>query len=235
MDKRYIQETKILDFSHPDIINLVDEKGWKKQNTYEKIGAIYAYIQNEILFGYNEADNIPASKVLHNGYGQCNTKGSLLLALLRCVGVPCRFHGFTIDNEMQKGAISKFWLKKADSNIIHSWVEVFYKNEWINLEGYILDHDYLLAVQSMFPHATGPFIGYGIGVTDFRHPAIEWNGKDTYIQKEGINHDYGVYDSPDDFYHQHGVNLSGLKSLIYKYLVRHLINKNVIKIRNQKS
>mgnify|MGYP002241704325 CR=1 FL=1 len=48
----------------------------------------------------NVDDSIPASKVLKDGYGQCNTKGTLFMALLRACGVPCRIHGFTIDKKI---------------------------------------------------------------------------------------------------------------------------------------
>ena len=185
-----------------------------------------------MLFGYNEADNIPASRVYADGYGQCNTKGTLLMALLRAVGIPCRFHGFTIDNEMQRGAISDFWLRLANKDILHSWVEIYYEGQWINLEGFILDADYLTGVQAMFPEARGSFCGYGIGVKDFKNPDIRWQGKDTYIQKEGINNDLGVFNNPDDFYAQYGGNLSGLRAWIYRHFTRHFINRNVSKIRN---
>lgn len=60
---------------------------------------------------------------------------------------------------------------------------------------------------------------------------MDWKGEDTYIQKDGINHDYGVFDTPDEFYMRHGTNLTGLKRLIYRYFVRHLMNRNVRGIR----
>ncbi len=42
---------------------------------YDRIGAAYDFVRNEILFGYNRTDAIPATEVLADGYGQCNTKG----------------------------------------------------------------------------------------------------------------------------------------------------------------
>ncbi len=35
----------------------------------------YNFVQNDIVYGYNESDEIPASLVLKDGYGQCNLKG----------------------------------------------------------------------------------------------------------------------------------------------------------------
>jgi len=75
-------------------------------------------VRDEIAVGYNESDDLIASRVLADGIGQCNTTGTLLMALLRAVGIPCRFHGFTIDKALQKGAITGFayWLAPAASS-----------------------------------------------------------------------------------------------------------------------
>jgi transglutaminase-like putative cysteine protease len=171
--------------------------------------------------------------VLGDGYGQCNTKGTLLIALLRAGGVPARFHGFTIDNALQKGAIPGYIFPLAPKEIIHSWVEIEFQGLWVNLEGFILDKPYLQGVRSLFPESTGAFSGYAIATNSIEEPPIDWNGSDTYIQSEGIARDFGVFDDPDSFYELHGTNLSGLKRFLYRYLVRHLMNWNVRRIRRR--
>ncbi|NNE66231.1 MAG: transglutaminase domain-containing protein [Pyrinomonadaceae bacterium] len=198
---------------------------------HERIAHIYDFVRNEITFGYNGADDISASQVLSDGYGQCNTKGTLLMALLRECGIPCRFHGFTIDKELQKGAISGLAYSLAPSDIVHSWVEVSFENKWVNLEGFILDSTYLESVQNRFSTAEGPFCGYGIATPSLKNPPVEWKGSDTYIQKDGISRDYGVFDAPDDFYAKHGSNLSGIKRVLFKHIVRKWMNKNIARIR----
>ena len=233
--EKYLNETKLLDFSHPDIEKLVNNQQWKGLTEYEKIGSIYHFVQNNIFFGYNKSDDIQASAVLKDGYGQCNTKGTLLMALLRCVGVPCQFHGFTIDKKLQKGAITGLPYLLAPKNIIHSWVEVYYQEQWLNLEGFILDKKYLGNLQCNFPDVKGSFCGYGVATSDFRNPQIDWNGADTYIQKDGINNDFGVFEDPDSFYKEHGSNLSGIKAVLYKHVVRKLMNSNVSRIRLAKN
>ncbi len=91
----YLKETKMLDYSTRSIQQLINTKGWRSLNEYDHIKVIYNYIRDEIDFGYNIDDNIPASKVLEDGFGQCNTKGTLFMALLRACDIPCRVHGFT--------------------------------------------------------------------------------------------------------------------------------------------
>lgn len=228
---RYIEKTPMLDFQHPSISKLINIRGWGELPKHDAIGEIYAFVRDEIKFGYNEDDQISASQVLKDGYGQCNTKGTLLMALLRAIGVENRVHGFTIYNELQKGAIPNFLFGLAPKRIIHSWVEICLDGRWINLEGYIIDKEYLSKVQRKFLHQSKGFSGYGVATDDLQNPAIDWVGKNTYIQSNGIADDYGLFDKPDDFYNKFGSNLTGFKKWLYEHLLRHLINANVRKIR----
>jgi hypothetical protein len=129
--------TPLLDLHHPDVEALVARRGWRTLSPYDRIGAVYDFVRNEVAFGYDEGDELPASRVLADGIGQCNTKSTLLMALLRAVGIPCLFHGFTIDKRLQKGAITGLAYLLAPQRIIHSWVEVSLEGRWIALEGCI--------------------------------------------------------------------------------------------------
>jgi hypothetical protein len=226
--------TPLLDFHHPDIEALVTRRGWRALPVPQRIGAVYDFVRNEIAFGYNEGDELPASRVLADGMGQCNTKGVLLMALLRAVGVPCRFHGFTIHKALQKGAVTglAYWL--APRSIVHSWVEVAADGDpdgrWLNLEGFILDAGYLGRLQQRFAGARA-FCGYGAATPDLMNPGVDWCGRDTYIQKDGIDHDFGIFDSPDAFFARHGSNLSGFRRWLFQHVVRQRMNRNVQRIR----
>lgn len=229
-----LQPTPLLDFLHPEVEALVRRRGWHALPPQERIGSIYRFVKDEIAFGYNASDDLPASRVLKDRMGQCNTKATLLMALLRACGIPCRLHGFTIDKALQRGAVTgiAYWL--APRSILHSWVEVWTGERWVNLEGFILDPRYLGSLQKRFPGRTR-FCGYGVATSNLQDPPVDWKGADTYIQKEGINHDYGVFDAPDDFYARHGTNLSGLKRWLFRRVVRHAMNRNVERIRQSKS
>ena len=230
-DIRYVEQTKMLDYSDESIQKLIRERGWMDHPVFERIGMIYNFVRDEILFGYNTDDSLPASRVLRDGYGQCNTKGTLFMALLRACDVPCRVHAFTITKSLQHGAMTGFVYRNAPDNVFHSWVEVFFEGRWYNLEGLILDKEYLQALQAKFGNCEGPFCKYGVGVDDFRAPIIEWDGNDTYIQRSGINQDFGVYDNPDAMLLEHHQEIGSVKGFIYRHLGRHLMNRNVRKIR----
>ena len=229
--EQYLNETQMLDFSHADIAKLIEARGWQKLAEFERIRAIYNYVRDEILFVYNTDDSIPASKVLADGFGQCNTKGTLFMALLRACGIPCRVHGFTIDKKLQKGAMTGFVYRNAPENIFHSWVEVFLEGRWYELEGFILDKRYLEKLQEKNADCRGAFCGYGVAVKDFRHPVIDFDRNNTYIQSEGITQDFGIYDCPDNLLLEHGQNMTPLKAFAYRHLGRHLMNYNVRKMR----
>ena len=228
----YLKETVMLDFSNPDIQKLIERKRWKEQNEFDRIKAIYNFVRDDVLFGYNADDNISASKVLEDGYGQCNTKETLFMALLRACEIPCRVHGFMIDKQLQKGAMSGFVYKNAPQNIFHSWVEVYFEDKWYELEAFILDQKYLSNLQKKFADCTGYFCGYGVAVKDFQHPIIDFDRNNTYIQSEGIKQDFGVYNSPDELLKEHHQELSAVKTFMYRYLGRHLMNCKVKQIRN---
>ncbi|ADU29098.1 transglutaminase-like domain-containing protein [Evansella cellulosilytica] len=229
--KKYLMATNMLDFECNELQQLIESRKWKDNDEFHKILNIYNFVRDEIKFGYNVDDSIPASKVLDDGYGQCNTKGTLFMALLRSVGIPCRIHGFTIDKKLQKGAMTGLIYKLAPNNIVHSWVEIYFEGKWLNIEGFILDMVYLNKLQLKFSECYEYFCGYGVATNDFKKPQIEWNMNDTYIQKEGINQDFGIFHSPDEFLEQHSQELSTLKKWFYQNIGRKLMNRNVSKIR----
>lgn len=221
----------MLNFSAAPLQQLIEARGWKKLSEFRRIGAIYEYVRDEILFGYNADDSRTAEQVLADGLGQCNTKGTLLMALLRGCGIPCRVHGFTIDKQLQYGAMTGIVYRNAPNDVFHTWVEVLYKEQWLPLEGVILDRMYLTALQKRYQAQNGSFLGYGVAVQDFQHPPIEWKGEATYIQSDGINNDFGVWDDPDSLLEKHHQVMSPAKEFAYKHLGRHLMNYNVRKIR----
>ncbi|WP_277633273.1 transglutaminase-like domain-containing protein [Avrilella dinanensis] len=192
------------------------------------------FCTGRIKFGYNVSDYISASQVLNDGYGQCNTKATLLMALLRATDVPNRIHGFTIDKALQKGAITGIWYRLSPKNILHSWVEVWVNEQWYFLEGVILDKPYLTKLQEQNSDCKTTFCGFGVYTDNFENPPIEWNLNNTFVQDKGINQDFGVFDTPDEFYSKHQQKLNAFKRFAFQHTVRHIMNNNVERIRNKR-
>lgn len=223
-------ETPLLDYTHPSIAALISTRNWRALTEKERIGAVYDFVRNEIPFGYNRADDIAASEVLRDGHGQCNTKGTLLMALLRGLSIPCRLHGFTIRKSLQRGVVPELIYPIAPDDILHSWVEVVYGGEWIELEGFILDDAYLGRLQDAFG-GTNSLCAYGAGTDNLQNPGVVWCGRSTYIQRTGINNDFGVFASPDDFYAVHRQNFPAWKTFLYRHAIRHWMNSRVQSLR----
>lgn len=232
MEQIYLEETKMVNYKHPTLQQLANTKQWHMLDTHTKIESIYEYVQNDILFGYNRNDQLSASEVLKDGYGQCNTKATLLMALLRLVGIPCRLHGFEVRKNFQKEALTPIIYLFSPKNIIHTWVEVYYIDTWYALEGVIIDTEYLSVVQKKNP-GIKQFSGYAIATKDLTNPDISWNGQDTFIQKEAVTTELGIFDSPDAFFEEHQQHFGKVKNFLYSYLGTSIMTWNVQQIRKQ--
>ena len=230
MDNRYLKKTRMLNYDCESIRTLVSERNWNQLDDYHKIGAVYDFVRNEILFGYNRSDLLTAEEVLRDGYGQCNTKATLLMALLRAVGIPCRLHGSEVDKHFQEGVTGGIIAALAPDKIVHTWAEVFYDGRWIALEGVITDEDYIRAVKK-HSNVSGPYAHFAVSVPDLNTLDLEWNGRDIFVQNESVELDFGAYDDPDTFFEKHHQTWSKVKDLAYVYYGRKKMNRTVRKLR----
>lgn len=229
--ENYLKNTAMLNYQAPQIADLINVQKWNDLNEFDKIGVIYDYVQNKILLGYNKYDNLTATQVLADGIGQCNTKATLIMALLRAVGIPCRLHGTKVTKVLQCSLMPKIMAKLAPSLIVHTWAEVYYNGEWLSLEGVITDKAFISGLQKMFPEHKGKFIGYAVAVKDFNNLQIDWKGENTTVQQQAVVQDLGVYDTPDEFYAEYKQEYSGLKKFIYENFGRKSMTRKVAKIR----
>ena len=230
MENTYLKKTPMVNFDAAPIKDLIESRGWKNLDTFSRIGAIYDYVRNEILFGYNRADTLTAEEVQKDGYGQCNTKATLLLALFRGAGIPCRLHGSEVSKCFQKGATSGIISILAPKTIAHTWVEVFYEDRWIALEGVITDEAYVQGVKKENPQK-GPLQKYAISVPDLATLDLTWRGQDLFVQNTSMVKDYGVFDDPDTFFAIHKQTWSKLKDFAYVHYGRKVMNRNVARMR----
>lgn len=232
--KQYLNDTTMLNYCEQEIAELVKAKKWNDFDEYNKIGVIYDYVQNNILLGYNKCDNLTATQVLSDSIGQCNTKATLLMALLRAVGVPCRLHGAKVTKVFQRGLMPKIMASLAPPLIVHTWVEVCYNGEWLCLEGVITDKAFIAGLRQMFPNYKGEFFDYAVAVNDFSNLQIDWRGESTAIQQQAVKEDLGVYDSPDEFYSEYKQDYRGIKKYLYENIGRKIMTNKVAKIRHGK-
>ena len=150
----------------------------------------------------------------------------------QCGFLPCRCNPgcgplhLRIRGRVQPGAAGA-------AAVSYTHLDVYKRQDrWYELEAFILDKKYLQKLQEKNSDCKGAFCGYGVAVKDFKNLIIDFDRNNTYIQSEGINQDFGVYDSPDDLLKAHHQEMSAIKAFLYKHFGRHLMNRNVKKIRN---
>lgn len=110
-------------------------------------------------------------------------------------------------------------------------MEVFLGGLWYDTEEIILDKTYLGALKKKLLPSNGPFMGYGVAVDECHSISVDFNLNNTYIQKEGINADYGVYNSNDMPLSSRSQKMSRLKAFLYSIIGRRIMNRNVRRIR----
>lgn len=229
--ENYLKNTTMLNYQAPQIADLINAQKWNELKEFDKIGAIYDYVQNKILLGYNKYDNLTTTQVLADGIGQCNTKATLLMALLRAVGIPCRLHGTKVTKVFQRSLMPKIMAKLAPPLIVHTWAEVYYNGEWLSLEGVITDKAFISGLHKLFPEHKGKFFDYAVAVKDFNNLQIEWKGENTTVQQQAVVKDLGVFNTPDDFYAEYKQEYRGLKKFLYENIGRKIMTRKVAKIR----
>lgn len=229
--KQYLEETVMLNYDHPTIQTLIQQQHWQSLDGIPQIAAIYDYVRNQIVFGYNVRDDLCASQVLADGYGQCNTKTTLLMALLRAVGIPCRIRGFYIHKTMQKGALTGIVYFFAPQKIVHAWTEVYVNNSWVALEGVIVDDCFLQYAKPKLQVKNGALLGYGIAVDLQDTFDVDFCGKSTYIQSYAITDELGIFSSPDLFFAQYHNTPTWIKQRLFAIL-RKRINQRLTVMRN---
>lgn len=234
MNEQFVAETPMVNYSSAAIQELIYTRKWNTLKQYDRIKSIYNFVQNEIVFGFNRSDTLTAEQILLDGYGQCNTKATLLMALLRGVDIPCRIHGLEVSKHFQRGVTNTLIFVFSPKLIVHTWVEVFYKGEWLALEGVITDKTYFEAVKSMYKHCKKKFHKYAIATDDFENHSIDWQENSTYVQSAAVVTDYGVFESPDVFWKIHSQHWSKIKNFMYIYFGRKMMNRRVSKIRSLK-
>lgn len=61
MADKYLMETRMLDFSNLGIQELIHNLKWKELDEFERVKAIYNYVRDDIVFGYNIDDEIQST------------------------------------------------------------------------------------------------------------------------------------------------------------------------------
>lgn len=94
MNEKYLQVSEIIDWQHPDILQLAKKLSTGKSEITAIAKACFEWVRDEIRHSCDYQLNpvtCRASEVLKYGTGYCYTKSHLLAALLRANSIPAGF------------------------------------------------------------------------------------------------------------------------------------------------
>lgn len=189
--ERQLSETEYLDFSHPEIQDILSNIIRDNNNDKDRAIAIHNYVRDNIIFGFSrEFYDMKASDVLKAGKGFCNNQSTLFAAMLRGAGIPARHRFYSLSSSVLNGIINP-----GTKYVDHAVVEVYLNDNWVAVDSYIVDSVHAKAVQ--------PQLIAGLGMGMRSNASLTWDGKSSsfsqfhpkYVEKE-----FGVFDDVGQFY-----------------------------------
>ncbi len=199
-----------------------------------KLEKLFLYVRDEIKFGYPlKGDLVSASETISLGYGQCNTKSTLFVALCRAVGIPARVHFSLIRKEIQRGIFTGIAYRLMPDFISHSWVEVLIEERWRNVDSFINDREFFLAGRKML-RERGWDTGYSISCSSGDADIDLSIDDERFVQMNAVTDDHGVWEDPSEYYlsDNYKNNPGFLKRLLYVLMVNFL-NRRVERLRGE--
>ncbi|PPD16840.1 MAG: hypothetical protein CTY25_00545 [Methylobacterium sp.] len=193
-----LQPTTLVDSEHPLIRDRARTITTGLKSDRERALAIFRFVRDDIRFGFAGAFwRQKASDVLATGYGFCNTKSTLFVALLRAAGIPARPVFVDIDAGILRG-----FLDPGTAYVDHSYTEVELEGRWIATDSYIIDAPLFRNARARLA-AEGRALGYGT----HRDGTPDWDGRrDAFVQWVAARdpaitrQTFGRYHDVADFY-----------------------------------
>jgi hypothetical protein len=223
---------RLSDYWHPAVRECALRLTKDAPDERARLERLFLYVRDGIKFGYPlKGDLVRASETIRLGYGQCNTKSALFVALCRTAGIPAQIHFSLIRKEIQRGIFTGIAYRLMPEYISHSWVEVFIEDRWRSLDSFINDNCFFLAGRAKLKEA-GWEAGYSIACSGGEANNDLAIDEERFIQMAAVTEDHGVWDDPADYYSS-GLyrNRPGSFRLVLYAVMVGFLNRRVKKIR----
>ncbi len=131
--KPYLQPGICVDSDHPAVIEFARRAAGDDGTDLEKAVRIYYAVRDEFRYdpyGVEMTEfGMKGSTVLERGSGFCITKGALMAAACRAVGIPARLGFADVRNHLASKRMVE--LMQTDLFVYHGYVEVFLEGKWV--------------------------------------------------------------------------------------------------------
>lgn len=224
--------TKLADDDHPIIRETARRLTQNQESPRDRLRSLFKFVRDDILFGYPaKGDIVKASQVLRLGYGQCNNKAALLLALARAAGLEARVHFSSIDKVIQKGIFPQWVFDRFPDELSHAWVEVKIEGRWRRIDSFINDMAFYQAGRKAL-RERGWKTGFSISCESGESSAELDIDDERFVQMDAVTGDHGTYDDPVDYYRSPKyLNRPSALTLLLYSLVRGRANRKVKQMR----
>ena len=197
LPSHWLGSTRLLDLEDPKLRIQAMSLTQLSDTVIQKVVAIHEFIKAMPFGCVAGFDHVPAAAVLRTGYGDCHTKGTLFVAMLRCVGLPARLRFVTLSGEFLFGIITP-----PKNTVIHAIGEVYLDERWVQTDAYVTDVGLESSAEKLLL-GQGRRLGYGIHLDGAR----QWDAfNDAHGQSAPSDEaslpvrDWGVAHDPEQFY-----------------------------------
>lgn len=228
----WLSSTRLLDLNDPKLRILAISLTQLAETDTQKVVAIHGFIKAMPFGCASGFDHLSAGDVLRSGQGDCHSKGTLFVALMRCAGLPARLRFVTMPSNFLRGIIS---LPKVD--VVHAIGEVYLDGRWVRTDTYVADETLESQAVKLLVNE-GRKVGYGIHL----HGDRQWDAfNDAYGQSAASDpdslplQDWGVAHDPAQFYAEatHASLKIGWMTRVKWMLAAGLVNRRTQWVRMQ--
>lgn len=193
-------DQRLADFDNPLVRETAEKLVGSASTVHGKLKRLFHYVRDDIRFGFpRDGDLVMASTTIRLRMGQCNTKGTLLLALCKSVGIPARLHFSLIKKEIQRGLFTGLCYQLMPPLLSHCWIEVEVSRKWWKVDSYINDKAYFLAAKSELRNKKWE-TGYSVSCPGGECSCDLDFDQGAFVQMGAVVDDHGVWDDPGDYY-----------------------------------
>ena len=195
--ERWLGNTPLLQHDHPKIRLTAKKLTQLKSSPREQAVACFQFVRSLPFGCIADSAGTTAAAVLKAGRGDCHTKSTLMLALLRSVQIPSRMRFVTMKPDFLYGIADL-----GGDPIEHAYTELLLDGQWLALDSYVVDPRLAVAARTRLK-IEGRMLGYGM----HRDGTIHWDGRSNAFSQFTVEdpdsmplHDWGAFDDPYQFY-----------------------------------